>query len=237
MTTDVITTTGNGTWDAPTGVTSVIVRCWGGGGAGGGRSSGTATGSGGGAGGAYAEKTTFSVTPGNTYNLYVATTRTATATSSAATNTGDVTWFSSNDTNGCVAIGGPGGSPNATTAGTGTTTGCFGDTVRAGGNGNVGQAALNGGGGGGGAGTANAGGNGSGATGGTGGSLSGGNGGTGKAAGSTGAGGAGSNYGGGGGGAYRHTTGSGNGGTGAQGRIELEYTASTGQNSVGILIG
>jgi hypothetical protein len=229
VTTDIVTTTGNGTWVAPSGVTSVQVDCWGGGGAGGG-GSGSESSAGGGAGGNFVRTAAFTVTPGNTYNLHVATTRTATSTSTAAANKGDTTWFSSNDASGVVAIGGTGAAPVSadSTSGSGataSTTGCVGDTIRSGGNGAAGVSGSDrGGGGGGGAGTTAAGGNASGGTGGSGGSTSGGAGGTGATDNNNG--GAGSNYGGGGGGADTFITVK-SGGTGAQGRIELTYTAVT----------
>lgn len=230
MTQEDKTTPGDGTWQAPAGVTTVHVRCWGGGGAGGGITGASACG-GGGAGGTYSEDTAFVVTPGNTYNFHVATTRTATTTSSAAANKGDVTWFSVNSSAGVVAIGGTGAAPQSGTSANGPgavadTAGSFGTTIRAGGNGADGNAGADlGGGGGGGAGTTAVGGNATGATGGTGASLSGGNGATadpGRAPGV-----AGSNYGGAGSGASGLGTPDEPGGTGAQGRIELEYTAVT----------
>src|SRR4051812_44259130 len=60
-------TPGATTWTAPTGVTSVIIECWGGGGAGGGTSSTNGVAGGGGGGGAYT-KSTLAVVPGTTYN-------------------------------------------------------------------------------------------------------------------------------------------------------------------------
>jgi hypothetical protein len=58
------------TFTVPTGVTSIDIEAWGGGGAGGGATGQNSSG-GGGAGGGYVKKTTYPVTPGNTYTVYV----------------------------------------------------------------------------------------------------------------------------------------------------------------------
>jgi len=55
FTEELITTTGAGSWTKPTGVTQVVVECWGGGGSGGGASN-NQSGGGGGAGGQYARR-------------------------------------------------------------------------------------------------------------------------------------------------------------------------------------
>jgi hypothetical protein len=136
----------NDTWVCPTGVTEVTAEVWGGGGAGGGLGPAGPChdrAAGGGAGGAYAKRT-FTVTPGNSYTVTVAATKTGTATSTAADNTGNPSWFISNDSNGCVAVGGPGAPPWSTDdsggpGATGTKTGCVGDVTVAGGNGSSAQ--------------------------------------------------------------------------------------------------
>ena len=88
QTTVSFTTAGSHTWTAPAGVTRITVEVWGGGGAGGTASgSGSVGGVGGGGGGAYA-RSTITVTPGLTYNLYVG----VAGTSSPAVNGGD-SWF------------------------------------------------------------------------------------------------------------------------------------------------
>lgn len=71
----VITATGFGNWQAPPGVTSVKVECYGGGG--GGTNGGViipfASGGGGGGGGEYARENSVAITPGNTYIFAVGT--------------------------------------------------------------------------------------------------------------------------------------------------------------------
>ena len=67
MASDIFTTPGTFSWVCPAGVTSIIVECWGGGG---GTRSDNGNARGGGGGGAYA-RSTFSVTPGITYNITV----------------------------------------------------------------------------------------------------------------------------------------------------------------------
>jgi hypothetical protein len=140
-------------WICPTGITSIQVECWGGGGAGGGA---FRTGStsiqygGGGAGGAYARKNSYAVIPGNTYYLAVGAggiAATGTLTNNVKVSGGD-SWFSSNNVpptsaGGCLAKGGEGGEcavGNTTTTayglgGLGTTNGSLGDIVFSGGNG------------------------------------------------------------------------------------------------------
>ena len=178
-TTDNFTTPGANTWTCPAGVNSITVHCIGGGGGGGGTRSNSRYGGGGGAGGSYATKV-ITVTPGNTYNLYVG------AGGSGGTNgngvDGEASWF--NNTSEVYAVGGAGGAePNGGTAsgGLGTTTGCIGTTVYAGGDAGdgTGSGGISGGGGGG-AGSLGSGGNASGRTGGTGTANGGGDGGNGR---------------------------------------------------------
>ena len=116
------TTTGNGTWTCPAGVTSVTVECWGGGGSGGGLTYNASTSicvsGGGGAGGSYV-KYTVSVTPGNVYNFTVGV---GAAAATGAGGAGGSTYFG-NTTAGVstgasiLATGGAGG---ATETGVGT---------------------------------------------------------------------------------------------------------------------
>lgn len=199
QTTETITTTGNGTWTAPCDVTSITVEAWGAGGAGGGNTTNNSRGGGGGAGGAYV-KSTLTVTPGTTYNLYVA------PTNNGGTGTGSNgagSWF--NTTGTLYADGGAGGAKCATIAagGTGTTAGSIGTTIVAGGNGGSSVALSSGAGG------------------------TGANGGTGGASRNTvGNGNAGNSPGGGGGGAYITGTTNRNGGAGGSGQIKITYTST-----------
>lgn len=227
-TTDVFTSTG--TWTAPDYVSTVWVRCWGGGGAGGGitldPTSGNTCCGGGGAGGAFAAETTYTVIPGHAYTVTVGATRTG---STGAGGVGNDTWFDSSTT-GVLAKGGAGGtSPVAVggsgLGGAGSTTGCVGTVLFGGGSGANGlfNSTTITGPGGGGAGSGAVGGNGSGTSAGGGGSASGGSGGAGRT--TAGAGNNGSTYGGGGGGAFgTFASHSFAGGNGAAGRVELEYT-------------
>ena len=114
------TTTGNGTWTCPAGVTSVTVQCWGGGGAGGGGAYLASTYSyevgGGGAGGSYISYT-VSVTPGNVYNFTVGAGGTGVAGTSSTAGNGNAggSTFFGNSTAGVssdavvLATGGAGG--------------------------------------------------------------------------------------------------------------------------------
>ncbi|MFN5443355.1 MAG: autotransporter-associated beta strand repeat-containing protein, partial [Crocinitomicaceae bacterium] len=83
-----VTSTGNGTWTCPAGVTSATVHCWGGGG-GGSYTLGNG-GQPGGGGGAYV-RSTLTVSPGTVYNYTVGVggTKGIGSSSSAATNGGD----------------------------------------------------------------------------------------------------------------------------------------------------
>ena len=113
QTTQTFTTAGTQTWTAPIGVSSISVECWGGGGAGGG-ATGNPSAGGGGAGGSYSKITTITVTPGQTYSLFVGAGGTG---SINAGNPGGDSWFL-NDTT-ILAKGGYGGSSagiNSTTA-------------------------------------------------------------------------------------------------------------------------
>ena len=215
--TELITTTGAGQWQAPDNVYEITVETWGGGGAGGGR---TSSGRGGGGGGGAYSKRTFSVTPGNSYNYSVAAQRTGTTGDGA---TGNSSWFMSNDSNGCVAVGGGGGLSAGTRGDGGQASSGYGDLKYNGGNGGTSDSTYAGGGGGG-AGSTGAGGNANVQTAGTGTSEYGGNGGAGRSSSANGY--AGVTYGGGGAGARRGSSGSYSGGAGAQGQIRITYTTT-----------
>jgi hypothetical protein len=213
------TFTGTGTFTVPGGVNSIVVECWGAGGAGGGTTANTQYGGGGGAGGSYAKKT-ISVVPGNTYTVTVGGIATGTTTAGA---NGNSSWFGTIGT--VYAEGGAGGAaPNGGTAagGTGSFTNNIGDIVYAGGNGADGNTTLSGGGGGGG-GSTGSGGDASGTTAGTGTTLNGGNGGGGLTAGGDGN--TGTNYGGGGSGAFVNNTTNRNGGNGAAGLVVISWSS------------
>ena len=143
-------TAATGTYTTPTGITSVTVQAWGGGGTGGGVTGDNAAG-GGGAGGAYAESI-LTVTPSTGYFFAVAQTVNGTNGNGPA---GEDTWFNSSNAApttiaGVLAKGGARGtranSPTESGAGaSGTVTGSFGTTdgisnngVSAGGNGAAG---------------------------------------------------------------------------------------------------
>lgn len=218
----------SGTWQAPAGVASVKVECWGGGGAGG-MGTGNPAEGGGGAGGAYARKNDYAVTSGSTYTVTVGAATGAHNTTTVVN--GNDSWFD-NNTTGVLAKGGAGGvaaTVNSTNGagGTGSSTGCIGDVTFAGGSGALGDFAnsLTGGAGGGGAGDAGAGGAASGNTGGTGGTSGGGAGANGVADSTAGA--AGTAPGGGGSGGDANTTTDRNGGSGAAGRVILTWTFAT----------
>jgi hypothetical protein len=124
-----ITTTGSGEFIVPAGVTSITVEVWGAGGKGG-RATSNNTRGGGGGGGAYSQST-FSVSPGQSFNYSVG------AGSTSNNNTpppGGDTWFGSNTT--LLAKGGS--SVNANNlfgAEGGQASGGFGDVRYSGGNG------------------------------------------------------------------------------------------------------
>jgi hypothetical protein len=165
-------TTGLQTYTVPAGVTQITVEAWGGGGAGGGAVRGRG---GGGGGGAYA-KSILTVTSGAQYNLFVASFKESTVTSSAEDNNGNSSWFDTESR--LIAKGGIGGAPAFNTngiGGIGSISGSIGDDTFNGGSGTNGN---NGGTGGGGAGSTEDGGNGNSSSGGTGGSELGGNGGS-----------------------------------------------------------
>jgi hypothetical protein len=115
----------SGNWTCPSGITSIVVECWGAGGGG-------TTNVGAGGGGAYALKS-LTVIPGNVYAVVVGI---------GATNAdgGDSTF----DSTACVAKGGLSGTNGGTGGASGSSTG---DTVRSGGNGSIGTGTRGGGGG------------------------------------------------------------------------------------------
>ena len=199
------------TWTVPSGVTSVTVEAWGGGGNGGSTYVSTGQANGGGGGGAYARKE-VSVTPGGDYTVTVG-------------GAGGDSWFSTDST--VLAKGGSNGGTGSNGAGGagGSSGSSIGDTVYAGGNGAAGQDGVTSGGGGGAAGSSGAGGNASAGTGGTGTSIGGGDGGNGvynatfRTAGESGY-----PIGGGGAGTYWGNSGGLAGSSGASGLVKLTWT-------------
>ncbi|PSK90054.1 beta strand repeat-containing protein [Taibaiella chishuiensis] len=203
------TFTSGGTFDVPTGVTSIKVEAWGAGG-GGGNVNGR---DGGGGGGAYAVKT-FTVTPGASYNVVI-------GTGGVPGNSGTSTTFGANVV---VAAGGASGQANRSGGQGGQASASTGDVTHSGGNGGSAGNNSTGGGGGGSAltsgngGTGNPGANGSPNFGGSGGTGTG-NGGDGGSTNSFDAD-NGGNPGGGGGGGGTNT----NSGNGARGEVRVTYT-------------
>ncbi len=218
------TQSGNFTWTAPCGVTSITVGVWGAGGAGGGANNGNQNGGGGG-GGAFSMNV-VTVVPGTTYNIVVGEGGVGDG------NNGNDGGASSFGTGGTLvsANGGEGGTRgNPGAGGVRGTGGAPAANARLGGNGAPGTSS--GGGGGGSSATFHNsygyGLNGMNATSSTGAAfdptgVSGGNGGNGYTA-ANGAGADGSWPGAGGGGARRTSTGGPSGGSGANGRVEIRY--------------
>ena len=132
--TELITTTGAGTFTKPDGVTSVTVECWGGGGAGGGTNTNN-TGGGGGAGAQFARKL---ITYSSAQQSLSYTVAASVAGSSGNGTTGnDTIW----DTSVVVAKGGEGGQVGqvgVALGGASSVVGGIGDIVYAGGNGGEG---------------------------------------------------------------------------------------------------
>ena len=218
-TTVVKSTAGVAAWICPPGVTSAIIRLWGGGGPGGGLTTDNTTCRGAGGAGGQFVTSNITVTPGSSYTYVVAG---AVSGNSGTAGNGNTSTFNNPQV---IAVGGVAGQSyqGGFQPGLGSTLGGVGDTVYRGGNGVAGGTAGTGGAGGGGAGTTGNGGDGSGNTGGTGTTLSGGNGGAGRT--TAGNGNAGATAGGGGSGGY--STGSTTdrlGGNGAIGRAEIMYT-------------
>lgn len=113
--------TGSGSWACPSGVTSVQIECWGGGGYGG--SSGGSHGSGGGGGGAYAKKNALTVSYPNSCAYQVGF-------------IGGTSWFKDGvGTKVCEAVGGGDGEDQGPGGQGGQTSGCTGDVKTAGSNG------------------------------------------------------------------------------------------------------
>lgn len=211
-----VTYTTNGSWQAPAGVTSVIVELWGGGGGGGDGGGSHNDGGGGGAGGQYSKKV-VTVTSGNFYSYTIGS-----AGSAGVDTNGGPGGDSTFDTNVVVAKGGAGGLSydNGQTGALGSTTNGVGDIVYAGGNGADGTLSYSGGGGGG-AGSTGTGNSANADTAGTAKTENGGAGGNGSTA-RSGNGSAGNTYGGGGGAGTRN----GSGAAGAPGYIRLTYTVA-----------
>ena len=232
-----ITTAGNGTWTCPTGVTSVTINCWGGGGGGSGTGGGTSGNSGagctsagygnGGAGGSYST-ISYSVTPGTTYKYTVGAAGTAgtNVAPGGAGGTGGSTYFGNsvagNSSDAIIlANGGTGaGVGSGSSSAASNTTGCLGTTFIKGGNGS-GYAGSSSGAGGAGSGSSGTAANASGTTGGVG-VNGGGTGGAGRT--TNGDGNAGSQPGGGGSGGRNSSATCRAGGAGGKGKIEITYT-------------
>jgi len=123
LTVTIISTSGNGTWVAPSCVSSVTIELWGAGGGGGNSATGTAAGGSGGGGGAYA-RGIHSVTSGSTYHYNVGAVGTGgPASSTALATAGGSSWFNATaatnsapitNTGGTLAVGGGIGINNST---------------------------------------------------------------------------------------------------------------------------
>jgi len=147
---DIFDTAGTTNWTCPAGVTTIQVECWGGGGAGGSANDtlndGTKyVGGGGGAAGAYARRDAVPVTPGNSYTITIGAAAAGadpgTATNLQQVNGADVSFAGDSGVT-VLAKGGQGGQCAigivghfAGDGGDGSTAGCIGDVVLAGGTG------------------------------------------------------------------------------------------------------
>jgi len=211
-------TPGSNSVNIPAGYGTLIMECYGGGGAGAGITSGFAS-QGAGAGGQYSKTTITGITAGQAVNSVVAATRVGTTGNASDGNESTVTV---NSVLKCRAMGGQ--SAIGTGGGAGSTTSGVGDIVRKGGNGGA-FISLGSGSGGGCAGPTSNGGNGGDGPGtqGTGGGGVAGAGGNGFDFDGDGNGGTGSIYGGGGGGAVRAISGSYSGGDGRSGYVKLTF--------------
>ena len=133
MLSETFTSSGDGTWTAPAGISTVVVELWGGGGCG--DAGGWWYTNGGGGGGAYS-KSTLSVTPGQTYNYHVGA-----GSAPASDQPGEDSWFRA-PTTAMAKGGGPGLTGPYAGSGTGGTGGAaassIGDVKFTGGNGNDG---------------------------------------------------------------------------------------------------
>ncbi|MGN6644585.1 MAG: hypothetical protein ACTHKU_16470, partial [Verrucomicrobiota bacterium] len=145
---EIYNTVTNFDWVCPANVTIIQVECWGGGGAGGAAARDTGAtanaGGGGGAAGAYAATTLVPVTPGNLYNITIpAAVSSPASTAHGVRNNGAAVSFTGDSGVTVTAAGGQGGTTVRITGstatsgskGTGSTTGCVGDVVFAGGSG------------------------------------------------------------------------------------------------------
>lgn len=88
------TAVGPGTWVCPAGVASLTVDCWGAGGGGGNSGNTNSKGGSGGGGGAYC-KSVLTVTPGNTYYIFVGTGGAGAPTGIGNASAGGFSWFNS----------------------------------------------------------------------------------------------------------------------------------------------
>ncbi len=109
--------TGSQNWTCPAGITSVTVECWGAGGGSGGVANVLNAASGGGGGGAYA-RSVISVTPGNTYSVFVGTGGAGGSSSGTAGANGGASSFNTNIVFAEGGFGG-GGSLSSTSLGAG----------------------------------------------------------------------------------------------------------------------
>jgi hyaluronate lyase len=149
------------TWTCPANVTAVQVEAWGAGGAGGSAqrlgASGPVQYGGGGAGGTYAKVTSYPVVPGSTYYINVGTCASNTSSVAGTAIAGGDSWFNSSDSpSGPILAKGGAGGINAigntttsayATGGAGSTSGCVGNVLYAGGSGANGISGFSGGGG------------------------------------------------------------------------------------------
>jgi hypothetical protein len=204
----------SGSWQAPAGVTQVLVEAWGGGAAGGGRGSSNGQ-SGGGGGGAFASAT-ITVVPLQNYSYTVAAS--VAGGNGNGTNGNNSVWDTGSEV---LAAGGKGGLGTTTGGLGGLVADSVGTTRFKGGDGANASTTVSGGGGGG-AGTTGAGGNATIGTAGTGTTVGGGAGGAGV---TNANGNPGSTAGGGGSGA-RRTSSNRSGGAGAAGQIRITFNAA-----------
>lgn len=219
----VVIFTSSGTWTSPSGITEVIVECWGGGGAGGAGGTGTQGGGGGSAGGYF--KGRCDIMSNHTYTIVVGTGGIATTGNGGNGTSSSFNFDAGISEDKIMTSGGGGGKDydNGGDAGSANYFSYYGTMPDAdrtsyfGGMGAAGTSSYSGGGGGS-SGTTGAGGNASTITGGSGTALYGGGGGNGTNT-SNSNGFHGSNYGGGGGGA----TGTGTAGNGAAGLVRIIY--------------
>jgi hypothetical protein len=196
-----VTLSGSGTWYVPAGVTSITVKCWGGGGGGGGSTANTNNGGSGGGSGGYTTLTINSLTAGTGFSFSSGAGGAGGAATAGVKGTdgGNSTFSCASPSVSLTANGGVGGYANLGTAGSGGA--ASGGTNTAGASGGVGAA-----------------------LGGAGGTNSAAGSGAGGVAKQNGAGNPGAAPGGGGGGGEKSSSNAGPGGAGGAGRITITYT-------------